>query len=145
MNSVNITGRITKDPELKTKQDGGGYCYFCIAVDAGKDKNGEKLTEFIDCIAYNQQANFLSTYAKKGDMLELCGRLHTSIKEDSEGNKIKRVTVVAFNVGICSRANKDTTPEPQPEPAKVEGKSLDEFTDPKDVTPETAAALPFEI
>lgn len=147
MNSVSITGRITKDPELRQKQDGGGYCYFCIAVDAGKDKNGEKLTEFIDCIAYNQQANFLSTYAKKGDMLELCGRLHTSIKEDSEGNKTKRVTVVAFSVGICSKANKETTPEPQPEPepAKVEGKSLGEFTDPKDVTPETAAALPFEI
>lgn len=147
MNSVSITGRITKDPELKTKQDGGGYCYFCIAVDAGKDKNGEKQTEFIDCITYNQQANFLSSYAKKGDMLELCGRLHTSTKEDSEGNKIKRVTVVAFNVGICSKANKEATPEPQPEPApaKVESKSLDEFTDPKDVTPETAAELPFEI
>lgn len=147
MNSVSITGRITKDPELRQKQDGGGYCYFCIAVDAGKDKNGEKQTEFIDCIAYNQQANFLSTYAKKGDMLELCGRLHTSIKEDSDGNKTRRVTVVAFSVGICSRANKEATPEPQPEPqpAKVEGKSLDEFTDPKDVTPETAAALPFEI
>ena len=145
MNSVSITGRITKDPELKTKQDGGGYCYFCIAVDAGKDKDGQKQTEFIDCIAYNQQANFLSTYAKKGDMLELCGRLHTSTKEDSEGNKIKRVTVVAFNVGICSKANKEATPAPQTAPAKVEGKSLDEFTDPKDVTPETAAALPFEI
>ena len=136
MNSVSITGRITKDPELRQKQDGGGYCYFCIAVDAGKDKNGEKVTEFIDCIAYNQQANFLSTYIKKGDMLELCGRLHTSIKEDSEGNKTKRVTVVAFSVGICSKANKEATPEPQPEPAKE---------DPKDVTPETAAALPFEI
>ena len=150
MNSVNITGRITKDPELKTKQDGGGYCYFCIAVDAGKDKNGEKLTEFIDCITYNQQANFLSTYAKKGDMLELCGRLHTSTKEDSEGNKTKRVTVVAFNVGICSKSTRETTTaapdtEKQPEPAKVEGKSLGEFADPKGVTPETAAALPFEI
>ena len=136
MNSVSITGRITKDPELRQKQDGGGYCYFCIAVDAGKDKDGNKQTEFIDCIAYNQQANFLSTYAKKGDMLELCGRLHTSIKEDSEGNKTKRVTVVAFSVGICSKANKESTPEPQPAPAKE---------DPKTVTPETAAELPFEI
>lgn len=147
MNSVSITGRITKDPELKTKQDGGGYCYFCLAVDNGKDRNGEKLTEFIDCIAYNQQANFISSYAKKGDMLELCGRLHTSIKEDTDGNKTKRVTVVAFSVAICSRANKEAAPAPQtaPQPAKVEGKSLDEFTDPKDVTPETAAALPFEI
>ena len=136
MNSVSITGRITKDPELRQKQDGGAYVYFCIAVDAGKDKDGNKQTEFIDCITYNQQANFLSTYAKKGDMLELCGRLHTSVKEDSDGNKTKRVTVVAFSVGICSKANKEATPEPQPEPAKE---------DPKTVTPEAAPELPFEI
>lgn len=129
MNSVSITGRITKDPELRTKQDGGGYCYFCIAVDAGKDKDGQKQTEFIDCIAYNQQANFIGSYAKKGDMLELCGRLHTSIKEDTEGNKTKRVTVVAFSVAICSRANREATPAPQPEPE----------------TAPTAAELPFEI
>ena len=62
MNSVNLTGRITKDPELKPKGNGeGSYLFFCLAVDAGKDKTGEKLTEFIDCLAYNQQASFLSS------------------------------------------------------------------------------------
>ena len=147
MNSVNITGRITKQPELKTKQDGGAYCYFCLAVDNGKDKNGEKLTEFIDCIAYNNQANFIGSYVNKGDMLELNGRLHTSIKEDSEGNKTKRVTVVAFNVGICSKSNKETTPaaapntEPQPEPAKDVVAALDKLNN-NAVEP---SELPFEI
>lgn len=149
MNSVNITGRITKQPELKTKQGGGAYCYFCLAVDNGKDKNGEKLTEFIDCIAYNNQANFIGSYVNKGDMLELNGRLHTSIKEDSEGNKTKRVTVVAFNVGICSKSNKEATPaaapdtekQPQPEPAKDVVAALDKLNN-NTVEP---SELPFEI
>lgn len=98
MNSVNITGRITKDAEAKERQDGGLYCYFCVAVDAGKDKNGDRITEFIDVIAYNQTANYLSTYVKKGDLIEVSGRLHTTLKEDSEGRKEKRVTVIAFSV-----------------------------------------------
>ena len=136
MNSVNITGRITKQPELKTKQDGGAYCYFCLAVDNGKDKSGQKLTEFIDCIAYNNQANFIGGYVNKGDMLELNGRIHTSIKEDSEGNKTKRVTVVAFNVGICSKSNRDTTAAPENEPAPAQ--------DIKPVAVEPSG-LPFEI
>lgn len=135
MNSINLTGRITKDPETKQKTNGdGSYVYFCLAVDAGKDKSGNKITDFIDCIAYNQQANFLGTYAKKGDMLEVSGRLHTSLQEDEQGNRTKRVTVVAFNVGIISskreQAAKPETVapakpiEPTVEPDTVDGSEL---------------------
>ena len=112
MNSVCLTGRITRDPELKTKQDGtGAYCFFCIAVDAGKDKSGERLTDFIDCIAYNQQASFLDTYVNKGDLIEVCGRLHTSIKEDSEGKKEKRTTIIAFSVGRLQAKTTEEKPK----------------------------------
>ena len=105
MNSINLTGRLTKDLELKQKQNGdGSYAFFTIAVDEGKDKNGQKLTEFIDCIAYNQQANYLSTYAGKGDLIEVSGKLHVSLREEADGSKSKRVTVKAFNVGINSKA-----------------------------------------
>ena len=98
MNSINLTGRITKDPELKTSKDGGSYCYFTIAIDDGKDTNGNKVTSFIDCITYKAQAEFLAKWVKKGYMLAVSGSLHISDRKDSEGNKIKRATVKAFNV-----------------------------------------------
>lgn len=138
MNTVSLTGRLTRDPEQMQKSNGdGSYSYFTIAVDAGKDKNGQKLTEFIDCIAYNNQANFLANYAKKGFLIEVNGRLHTSIKEDSEGNKTKRVTVVAFNVGILASVNAPANkPETAPAPATPIETANESIT---------SDALPFEI
>ena len=121
MNSINLTGRLTKDLELKQKQSGdGSYTFFCLAVDDGKDKAGNKLTNFVDCIAYNQQASFLCNYAKKGDLIELSGKLHVSNREDEQGNKTKRVTVMAFTVGICS-SKRDQAAKPETvAPAKLE-------------------------
>lgn len=136
MNSVNITGRITKDPELKPKGNGeGSYLFFCLAVDAGKDKNGEKLTEFIDCLAYNQQAIFLSSYAKKGDLIELSGRIHTSNIEDSAGNKTKRYTVIANNVGIASSKAREQAPATATPSEKIA----------TPIEPATPDSLPFEL
>lgn len=145
MNSINLTGRLTKDLELKTKQSGdGSYAFFTIAVDEGKDKNGNKLTEFIDCIAYNQQANFLSNYAGKGDLIEVSGKLHVSLREEADGSKTKRVTVKAFNVGICSKVSantantaKPTTPAPAPEETSAEIPTYEEAV--------ASGSLPFEI
>lgn len=104
MNSCNFTGRLTKDPDLKTKQDGtGSYLFFTIAVDAGKDRNGEKQTDFIDAYASGQPAQFLSSYAHKGDLIEVTGRLHTSTREDTEGNKYKRYTLMVNATSILSK------------------------------------------
>lgn len=145
MNNINLTGRLTKDLELKARQSGdGSYAFFTIAVDEGKDKNGNKLTEFIDCIAYNQQANFLSNYAGKGDLIEVSGKLHVSLREEADGSKTKRVTVKAFNVGICSKVSantantaKPTTPAPAPEETSSEIPTYEEGI--------ASGVLPFEI
>lgn len=144
MNSINLTGRLTKDLELKAKQNGdGSYAFFTIAVDEGKDKNGNKLTEFIDCIAYNQQASFLANYAGKGDLIEVSGKLHVSLREEADGSKSKRVTVKAFNVGINSKAAantaKPTTPAPAPAPAETSAEipTYEEAI--------ASGSLPFEI
>ena len=140
MNSVNLTGRITKDPELKPKSNGeGSYLFFCLAVDAGKDKTGEKLTEFIDCLAYNQQASFLSSYARKGDLIELSGRIHTSSVEDSAGNKTKRYIVIANNVGIASSKQREQSPAQ----AQATATPSEKIATP--IEPATPDSLPFEL
>ena len=123
MNSCNFTGRLTKDPELKDKQDGGKYVFFCLAVDAGKNKAGEKQTEWIDCIVYDKRAEFLSNYCIKGTLIEVIGRLHTTLTETSDGNKTKRCTVYVDNVGILNGG------KPREQAAQ----------------PETPQELPFEL
>ena len=137
MNSCSLTGRLTKDPEAKSNTN-GAYCFFCLAVDNGKDKEGKKLSEFIDCIAYGQPASFLGTYAHKGDLIELIGRVHTSLREDAEGRKEKRTTIIAFNVSILS--HKEQAPEAKAEDkpkAKPEQISITDEADGLD--------LPFDI
>ena len=118
MNNCTFTGRLTKDPELKTKQDGGKYCFFCIAVDGYKTKIGDKQTDFIDCIAYDKRAEFIAKYCIKGTLLEIIGRLHTTLQESSDGNKTKRCTIYADNVGILGGGKpKDQTETAQTDPS----------------------------
>lgn len=125
MNNCNFTGRLTKDPELKAKQDGtGSYLFFTIAVDAGKDKNGDKLTDFIDCYANGQSATFLSTYAHKGDLIEVIGRLHTSSREDENGQKTKRYTVMVNHTGILSKKEPTEAKPAEIKPAEPDGSEL---------------------
>ncbi len=97
MNSVNITGRVTNDIELKTTQQGTSVCSFTVAVDrpAVKDK-----TDFIDCVAWRQKAEFLSKYFAKGDGIEITGVLTTRNYEDKNGNKRKAVEVVCDQVSF---------------------------------------------
>lgn len=97
MNSINITGRVTNDIELKTTQSGTSVCSFTVAVDrpAVKDK-----TDFIDCVAWRQKAEFLSKYFAKGDGIEITGVLTTRNYEDKNGNKRKAVEVVCDQVSF---------------------------------------------
>lgn len=97
MNSVNITGRLTGDIELKSTQSGVAVCGFTVAVDrpAVKDK-----TDFIDCVAWRQKAEFLSKYFAKGDGIEITGVLTTRNYEDKNGNKRKAVEVVCDQISF---------------------------------------------
>ena len=131
MNTCVFTGRITKDPEIKLKADGSGkYCYFCLAVDAGKNNKGEKQTEFIDCITYDKTAEFLGNYIKKGYLLAITGALHISLTEEADGNKTKRATVKVFTVDNLTPRQQNTTTAP---------------TTPEPATSEPEPDLPFEI
>ena len=63
MNSVNLTGRITKDPEIRYSANGTSNVMFNIAVDRGfKDQNGNKQADFIACVAWRNQADFIAKY-----------------------------------------------------------------------------------
>lgn len=99
MNICSFIGRLTKDPELKRTQSGVSYTRFCLAVDGIKDKNGNKTTDFIDCVAWNKSAEIISKYSSKGSKLGVVGRLHTTTAEaNGEKRKYTDIIVDAFDL-----------------------------------------------
>lgn len=100
INNITLMGRLTRDPELKTTTNGTSLTNFCIAVDRNyQSKGGEKQTDFINCVAWRQTAEFITRYFGQGDMIAVTGELQTRKYEDKDGNNR---TIYEVNVGHSS-------------------------------------------
>ena len=100
LNHITIMGRLTRDPELRMTQSQTQVASFTLAVDrdfGGRD-GSERQTDFIDCVAWRQTAEFVSKYFTKGRMAVVSGRLQSRKWEDRDGNKRTSWEVVADNV-----------------------------------------------
>ena len=105
MNIGGITGNLTRDPELRRTGDGKAVASFCVAVKRpySKDK-----TDFIDCVAWGQIAEFVSKYFSKGSGIAVDGFYTTRTWEDKDGNKRKNTELVASSVGFMGGKNDST-------------------------------------
>ena len=111
MNIVNITGRLAREPEVKKTQNGKSFMQNTVAVKRDKEN-----TDWIPVCFWGQSADFLGQYAKKGDLIEVTGRLQTRSYEQN-GQKIYVQEVHASNTAILShseRENKKAEPTPMP-------------------------------
>jgi single-strand DNA-binding protein len=95
LNKIIIMGRLTKDVELRRTNSGTAVASFTIACDRDF---GEKETDFIECVAWKNTAEFVSKYFSKGRMAVVSGRLQIREWTDKDGNKRKTAEVVADNV-----------------------------------------------
>lgn len=87
MNKIIITGRLTRDPELKTANTGTEYCKFALAVDRSrKDKDGNKAVDFFDVTAWGKTGVLVNTYFHKGDGITVEGRMESNRYTDKDGN-----------------------------------------------------------
>lgn len=100
MNQVVLMGRLTRDPELRHTQSGTAVAPFTLAVDRGYTSRdgGERQTDFIDCVAWRNTAEFVSKYFVKGQMAAVTGRLQIRDWTDREGGKRRSAEVVVDNV-----------------------------------------------
>ncbi len=100
LNHITIMGRLTRDPELRRTGSGVAVTSFTVAVDRdfGKNENGERETDFIDCVAWRQTGEFVAKYFAKGRMAVVSGRLQIRPWTDKDGNKRRTAEVVADNV-----------------------------------------------
>ena len=88
LNHITIMGRLTRDPEIRYTQSQTPVTSFTLAVDrdfGGRD-GGEKQTDFIDCVAWNKQAEFVAQWFSKGMMAIVVGRIQSRKWQDQNGN-----------------------------------------------------------
>ena len=103
LNTVALMGRFTRDLEMKKTNNGKKVMNFCLAVERNRaTKDEEKKSDFIDCIAWENTAEFICTYFKKGDPIIVQGKLETNQYEDKQGNKRKAVYMFVNNVNFCA-------------------------------------------
>lgn len=99
LNNITIMGRLTKNPELRYTQSQTPVCSFTVACDRDiKDKDGNKVCDFIDIVAWRSTAEFISRSFAKGHLIVVSGRLQLRDWEDSNGNTRRTAEVVADNV-----------------------------------------------
>ena len=98
MNSVNIIGRLVRDPEVKRNEDGLTICNLRLAIDDNFSK--EDRSDFISVTVFGNQAGICERYLRKGFMAGVTGRIRSDIYTDSEGIKRYPIKLVADRVQI---------------------------------------------
>ncbi len=87
MNKVILMGRLTKDPELNQTASGISTVRFSVAVNRRFAKEGQQTTDFIDCVAWRQTAEFICGYFNKGSMIAVVGSIVTRNWTGQDGVK----------------------------------------------------------
>ena len=110
MNKTEHTGRICHDVELKQTQSGVSVCSFTLAVDRPRVKD---VTDFLNIVCWRQNAEFISKYAKKGDLIEVVGTLQSRKFQDKDGKNHVAIEIVADEVSILSSVQRNTETAPK--------------------------------
>ena len=96
LNHIVIMGRLTRDPELRRTGSGIAVTSFTVAVDRDfGSQDGQKETDFIDCVAWRHTGEFVSKYFGKGSMIVVSGRLQIRTWKDKDENKRRTAEVIA--------------------------------------------------
>ena len=118
MNKVILMGRLTDDPKIEwtRSENSKKYATYTLAVNRRYKKQGQPDADFINCIAWNFNAEFAEKYMKKGVMFEVVGRLNISSWNDNEGKKHWKTVVIVDesyftgDKGTGSSSEKQTGP-----------------------------------
>lgn len=136
LNKIFIMGRLTRDPELRTTNSGTPVASFALAVDRNyKGADGEKETDFIDCVAWRHTGEFAAKYFTKGRMAVVEGRLQIRPWTDKEGNNRRSAEVIVDNMyfGDSKRDGDTGGARPASGPVNVSANEWGEVEDEEDL------------
>ena len=119
MNKVILVGNLTRDPEYQTTPNGVALARFSIAVQRKfVNADGNREADFINCIAWRGQADFVNKYFKKGSRIGLSGSIQTRNYEANDGSRRTATEVVVDDVEFVGPKQDDASREFEPnEPA----------------------------
>lgn len=118
MNIAALVGRLTKEPVITYTQDSRAVARFTLAVDDYKD------TDFISCVAFDKQAEWLEKWASKGTKVELTGKIKTGSYTNRDGAKVYYTEVRANSVGFGeSKTEAENRGQAQEQPAQQDNGS----------------------
>lgn len=106
-----LTGRVTKDIELKVTPTGKSVCSFSLAVERKFVQNGEKVTDFINCQLWGKSAETLEKYVKKGMMIGIEGRIQTRKYTNQQGQTVYVTEVVAESFSFLEKKQSNDQPQ----------------------------------
>lgn len=127
MNNINATGRLGKDPEAKYTTNANLMVTFSLGVD--RWSNGNKETDWFNCVAFKKTAEMITKHCKKGDMIGITGQMQSRVVEKEDGTKTTYWSVLINELTLLNPKKTETTSE-QTTDAVIE---------------EVKNALPFEI
>lgn len=126
MNSVELIGRLVRDPEVRYTPEGMAIAHFSVAVDR-EGKKEDKITDYPNIVAFGRVAETCEKYLKKGRQVGIQGRLQTGNYTNKKGEKVYTTEVAANRVDFMS----ETKAKPQQEEAepKTQQEEFEEIDD----------------
>lgn len=108
MNVISIVGRLTRDPEARTTQNGKTFATFAVAVDNwGKSETGEKSATFFNVKAWSRDADYATSYLGKGRLVGVTGRIESRKYTDKDGNQREIWEITANSIQGLDRPRDD--------------------------------------
>ena len=98
VNNVIVMGRLTRDPELRRTSDGTAVTSFTLAVDRDYTKETTQNVDFLDCVAWRKNAEFVDRNFEKGRKIMVKGRLQSRNWTDKDGNNRKSMEILAEHI-----------------------------------------------
>lgn len=110
MNKVYLIGNLTRDAELAETPSGVAVARFSIAVSRQyQDSNGERQTDFFNCVAWRGLAETIAKYCKKGSKVAVCGSIQLRNYEDNQGIKRQAVDIIVQDCEFLTPKQEELT------------------------------------
>lgn len=117
MNIVALTGRLTRDPDIRYTNGGSTVARLNVAVDRDFKKEGGQTADFPNVIAFGKTAEFVEKYFHKGNKIEISGRIQTGQYQKEDGTKVYTTDVLAERVGFGESKKESGSQESKADPA----------------------------
>ena len=141
MNIAIITGRLTRDPEIKSTQGEKPMCIarYSLAVDRRFKREGEPTADFLNCVAFGKNGEFAEKYLRKGVKINVTGHIQTGSYTNRDGQKVYTTDIVVDSSEFCESKATSQQNAPQADSQPEPKVPTDDFVN----IPDNIEGLPF--